>query len=101
MKTCLSVTKKGKNYAVNIDGEIYQISLDLLYKYYIKPLCVLDDKSYQSFKNDVTYEQTKNLGLKKLKAMMTTFEMKNYLESIGASPALIKQLLFEFREKSI
>lgn len=95
----LNITKKPKYYIVLFTNEELLVPLDIMYKYNIKINSEYNKTTYELIKSESSFLYLKDLSLKKLKRLITTEELKTYLEKQGATQAIIKQLILDFTNK--
>lgn len=100
MLTITEVTKKDKVYIVKINHDIIELDPEVVLKYRLTSMMDLDEKTFQSLKNDQAYIHYRKLGLKKLSKMMTTYEMKVFLMNQECKESMIKQIIKDFESKN-
>ncbi|TNF07736.1 MAG: hypothetical protein EP317_04235 [Bacillota bacterium] len=99
MKTVKEVIKKSNLYHVTIDDETISFDPEIVLKYRLKVGVTFDIKDYHQLMNDNEYLIFYKLALKKLKKMMTTYEMKTFLSEKNCRESIIKQILKTLTDK--
>lgn len=99
MITITEVLKKGKVYRIKVNHETLEIEPEVVLKYRIKPLMTYDEKTYQSLLDDQDFHHYRKKGLKKLSRMMTSYEMKTYLNAEACKDRIVKQIIKDFELK--
>ncbi|MBU1143471.1 MAG: RecX family transcriptional regulator [Firmicutes bacterium] len=99
MKTIETVKKLKKTYQIHIKSDSYEIEPEVYLKFHIKPGLEIEEKIWKELIAENDYLRYYKLGIIKLKKMLTRYEMKNYLLSVGASEGIIKQVISKFVEK--
>jgi regulatory protein len=99
MKTIETVQKKTNYYLVVINNEEIQIDPEIYIKYHMRPGESFELKQYNEIITENILLINYKKAIKKLKKMMTTFEMKQYLEKEGVSEVIIKQIIFKLKSR--
>jgi regulatory protein len=100
MKTINQLAKKKNQYHVTF-GEDEPIIFDpeIVLKYKLKVGMSFDTKTYYQLIQDNDFNIYYQVAIKKLKKMMTTHEMKDYLSAQGAKDDIIKQIIKKLKDK--
>jgi regulatory protein len=99
MKTIKEVIKKSNQYLITIDDEMIVFDPEIVLKYRLKVGNALEIKDYHQIIHDNDYLIYYKLAVKKLKKMMTAYEMKVFLTEKGSSEAVTKQILKSLKDK--
>ena len=99
MRQIKDVQKAKDSYIVNFEDELIHIDFEIYLKYRLKVGMSFDERSYDKLIKDNAFQVYYKLAIKKLKRMLTVFEMKTYLLNQGISQDLMKQIINHLVEK--
>lgn len=99
MKTIIGIEKRKKGYMVSFEHETFLVFPEVYIKHHLKPGLTLSEDDFKAFMQDHMWITYLDMGLTKLKKMMTVSEMSSYLEEKGAPLGLIKQLVHYMIER--
>jgi SOS response regulatory protein OraA/RecX len=99
MKKIENIKKQKRIYQIEVSGTLYLIEPEVYLKFHLNEGLELEDKEFRELLLENDYLKYYKLGIIKLKKMLTKYEMKNYLLSLGASEGIIKQVISKFVER--
>lgn len=99
MKTIIGIEKRKKGFMVSFEHETFLVFPEVYIKHHLKPGLSLSDDAFKAFIEDHMWITYLDMGLAKLKKMMTVLEMSRFLEEKGAPISLVKQLIHYMIER--
>lgn len=99
MKKIESINKKRGYAEVTVDDQIILCDDEIMIKYKLKPHDLIELSLWKTICEENERIFFYKLAIKKLKKMMTTYEMKVFLESKGASQTIISHTIKVLRTK--
>ncbi len=99
MKKIDAVKKLKKIVQLTVKNETYDIEPEMYLKFHLREGLELEEKVWKELITENDYLKYYKLGIIKLKKMLTRYEMKNYLISLGASEGVVKQVISKYDEK--
>jgi regulatory protein len=94
VKKIISIEKRKKGYMVSFEHETFLVFPEVYIKHHLKPGLELTDEDFLAFMEDHMWMTYLDMGLNKLRKMMTVQEMRTFLIEKGAKEGLVKQLIF-------
>jgi SOS response regulatory protein OraA/RecX len=99
MKTIESVIKKRGYIEVSVDDQVILFDDEIMMKYKLKVGVSIELSEWKLIRDENEHLLFYKLAIKKLKKMMTTHEMKVFLESKGASSSIISDTIRKLKSK--
>ncbi len=95
-----SIKKQKHDIVVTFENEhVMHVAYDIYLKYHLEPSLAMDEKIFKEMQNENAFLFFKNMALKRLARMMTAYELYTYLLDKGASEAIAKQIIYDFKTK--